>query len=209
MLGRTLAEFGLKGYRPIDHYAVKASVFPFLKLPGVDSILTPEMKSTGEVMGIDEDFHTACYKAMIASGNKLPIEGGVYITVNDQDKPRIVESANRLKEAGFTIYATKGTSTYLREHGVETTSVFRLDERQNPNAIGLMRDGKINLIINTPSQKSGALRDGYTMRRLAVELEIPFITTVQGAEIAVGSIEIARGGNPGVRSTKEFYRLMD
>ncbi len=208
MLGKTLKDFGLKGYRAIDHYAVKASVFPFLKLPGVDSILTPEMKSTGEVMGIDEDFHTACYKALIAAGNKLPTEGGVYITVNDQDKPRIVEPARKLKEMGFTIYATKGTSTYLREHGVETTSVFRLDERQNPNAIGLMRDGKINLIINTPSQKSGAVRDGYTMRRLAVELEIPFMTTVQGAEIAVGSIQVARSQKLGVRSMREFHGLV-
>ena len=110
---------------------------------------------------------------------------------------------------GFTIYATKGTSTYLREHGVETTSVFRLDERQNPNAIGLMRDGKINLIINTPSQKSGAVRDGYTMRRLAVELEIPFMTTVQGAEIAVGSIKVARSEKLSVRSMKEFHGLTD
>ena len=209
MLGKTLRDFGLKGYRPIDHYAVKASVFPFLKLPGVDSILTPEMKSTGEVMGIDEDFHTACYKALIAAGNKLPTSGGVYVTVNDQDKPRIVDSARQLKEMGFTIYATKGTSTYLREHGIETTSVFRLDERQNPNAIGLMRDGKINLIINTPSLKSGAIRDGYTMRRLAVELEIPFMTTVQGAEIAVGSIKVARSGSTGVRSMKEFHGLND
>ena len=209
MLGKTLKDFGLKGYRPIDHYAVKASVFPFLKLPGVDSILTPEMKSTGEVMGIDEDFHTACYKALIAAGNKLPMNGGVYVTVNDQDKPRIVDSARKLKEMGFTIYATKGTSTYLREHGIETTSVFRLDERQNPNAVGLMRDGKINMIINTPSLKSGAIRDGYTMRRLAVELEIPFMTTVQGAEIAVGSIQVARSGKSGVRSMKEFHGLND
>ncbi len=207
MLGKTLKDFGLKGYRPIDHYAVKASVFPFLKLPGVDSILTPEMKSTGEVMGIDEDFHTACYKALIAAGNKLPMKGGVYVTVNDQDKPRIVDSARKLKEMGFTIYATKGTSTYLREHGIETTSVFRLDERQNPNAVGLMRDGKINMIINTPSLKSGAIRDGYTMRRLAVELEIPFMTTVQGAEIAVGSIQVARSGKFGIRSMKEFHGL--
>ena len=210
MLGKTLKDFGLKGYRPIDHFAVKASVFPFLKLPGVDSILTPEMKSTGEVMGIDEDFFKACYKALIAAGNKLPVEGGgVYITVNDQDKPRILEPARELREMGFTIYATKGTSTYLREHGVETTTVFKLDEGQKPNAIGLMRDGKINLVINTPSLRSGAVRDGYTMRRLAVELEIPFMTTVQGAEIAVGSIRVAREGDLGVRSMKEFHRLRD
>ncbi len=209
MLGKTLKDFGLKGYRPIDHYAVKESVFPFLKLPGVDSILTPEMKSTGEVMGIDEDFHTACYKAQVAAGNKLPTEGGVYITVNDQDKPRIVQVARDLKEMGFTIYATKGTSTFLREHGVETVPVFRLDENQKPNAVGLMRDGDINLIINTPSLKSGAVRDGYTMRRLAVELEIPYVTTVPGAEMAVGSIKVARSEKLSVRSMKEFHNLVN
>ena len=209
MLGKTLKDFGLKGYRPIDHYAVKASVFPFLKLPGVDSILTPEMKSTGEVMGIDEDFHTACYKALIAAGNKLPASGGVYITVNDKDKPRILAPAKELKVMGFTIYATKGTSTYLREHGIENVPVFRLDENQKPNAVGLMRDGEINLVINTPTQTSGPVRDGYTMRRLAVELEIPFMTTVQGAEITVGAIKVARSGKLGVRSMKEFHGLRD
>ena len=209
MLGKTLKDFGLKGYRPIDHFAVKASVFPFLKLPGVDSILTPEMKSTGEVMGIDEDFHTACYKALIAAGNKLPASGGVYITVNDRDKPRILDPAKELKDMGFTIYATKGTSTYLREHGIENVPVFRLDENQKPNAIGLMRDGEINLVINTPTQTSGPVRDGYTMRRLAVELEIPFMTTVQGAEITVGAIKVARSGKLGVRSMKEFHGLRD
>ncbi|MGE0014637.1 MAG: carbamoyl-phosphate synthase large subunit [Candidatus Methanomethylophilaceae archaeon] len=207
MLGKKLKDFGLSGYRSIDHFAVKASVFPFLKLPGVDSILTPEMKSTGEVMGIDEDFHTACYKALIAAGNKLPMSGGVYITVNDQDKPRILNAARGLKDMGFTIYATKGTSTYLRENGVDTTTVFKLDEKLKPNAIGLMRDGKINLIINTPAMKSGSRRDGYTMRRLAVELEIPFMTTIQGANIAVGAIRVGRSEKLGVRSMKEFHIL--
>ncbi|MGI6471474.1 MAG: carbamoyl-phosphate synthase large subunit [Candidatus Methanomethylophilaceae archaeon] len=207
MLGKKLRDFGLSGYRPIDHYAVKASVFPFLKLPGIDSILTPEMKSTGEVMGIDEDFHTACYKALIAAGNRLPMEGGVYMTVNDNDKPGILEAAKGLKEMGFTVYATKGTSTYLRENGVEVTTVFKMSEKLKPNAIGLMREGKINLIINTPEMKSGARRDGYTMRRLAVDLEIPFMTTVQGANIAVGAIKVGRKGDPGVKSTKEYHTL--
>ncbi|MBR7005996.1 MAG: carbamoyl-phosphate synthase large subunit [Candidatus Methanomethylophilaceae archaeon] len=208
MLGKTLKDFGLSGYRAIDHYAIKASVFPFLKLPGVDSILTPEMKSTGEVMGIDEDFSKACYKALVAAGNKLPSEGGVYVTVNDQDKEKILEPVKCLKDMGFTIYATKGTSTYLRECGIDTVTVFKLDEGQKPNAVGLMRDGKINLVINTPSQKSGAIRDGYTMRRLAVELEIPFMTTVQGADVAVRAIKVAKSGALGVRSVKEFHGLV-
>lgn len=207
MLGKTLEDFGLSGYRPIDHYAIKASVFPFLKLPGVDSILTPEMKSTGEVMGIDSDFDTACYKAFIAAGNNLPTKGGVYITVNDSDKERVLPIARELKEMGFEIYATKGTSTYLKEHGVDTMTVFKSDDNMIPNAIGLMRSEKINLIVNTPSQKSGAVRDGHRMRRLAVELEIPFLTTIQGAEAAVGAIRVARSGNISVKAMKEFHLL--
>ncbi|MDR3075346.1 MAG: carbamoyl-phosphate synthase large subunit [Candidatus Methanoplasma sp.] len=207
MLGKTLKDFGLSGYRAIDHYAIKASVFPFLKLPGVDSILTPEMKSTGEVMGIDQDFDVACYKALTAAGNKLPTEGGVYITVNNSDKERVLPVAKELAGMGFQIYATKGTSTYLRENGVETTTVFKIDDNMKPNAIGLMREGKINLIINTPSQKSGAVRDGHKMRRLAVELEIPFLTTVQGADAAVGAMKVAKDQSFSVMSMKEFHTL--
>lgn len=207
MLGKTLKDFGLSGYRTINHYAVKASVFPFLKLPGVDSILTPEMKSTGEVMGVDRDLFKACYKALIAAGNKLPVSGGIYITVNDQDKPQIVGPAMELNNMGFSIYATKGTSTYLRRHGIETTTVFKLNEGQKPNAIGLMRNKKINLIINTPSLRSGAIRDGYTMRRLAVELEIPFMTTVQGAWITVGAIKIAKYGGVSTKNIIEFHSI--
>ncbi|MDY5873084.1 MAG: carbamoyl-phosphate synthase large subunit [Candidatus Methanomethylophilaceae archaeon] len=207
MLGKSLKDVGLgSGYKTLDHYAIKASVFPFLKLVGVDSILTPEMKSTGEVMGIDEDFDVACYKALIAAGNKLPTEGGVYITVNDEDKPNIVPAAKSLHEMGFTIYATKGTATYLREFGIPATTVFKINENQGMDALGLMRQGKINLIINTPSLKSGAVRDGATMRRIAVELEIPSMTTVNGANIAVGAIKVARSQKISVRGMKEFHR---
>ena len=204
MLGKSLKDFGLSDYMPKDHFAIKASVFPFLKLPGVDSILTPEMKSTGEVMGIDADFDTAYYKAFTAAGNKVPTEGGVYITVCDNDKERTLPVAKELQDMGFTIYATKGTSTYLRENGVETTTVFKIDENMKPNAIGLMREGKVDLIINTPSQKSGAIRDGHKTRRLAVELEIPFLTTIQGADALVGAIDVAKNKDPSVRSMREF-----
>jgi carbamoyl-phosphate synthase, large subunit len=207
MLGKKLKDFGLSGYKPIDHYAIKASVFPFLKLPGVDSILTPEMKSTGEVMGIDADFDIAYYKAFTAAGNTIPTEGGVYITVNDTDKERVLPVVKELKELGFQIYATKGTSTYLREHGVDTTTVFKIDDNMKPNAIGLMREGKINFIINTPSEKSGAVRDGHKMRRLAVELEIPFLTTVQGADALVGAITVAKEQKIVVNSMKDFHTL--
>ncbi|NLL95389.1 MAG: carbamoyl-phosphate synthase large subunit [Thermoplasmatales archaeon] len=206
MLGKTLRGMGYEpGYRPIRHHAVKAAVFPFLKLVGVDSILTPEMKSTGEVMGIDADFESAYYKAMIAAGNRLPTEGGVYVTVNDGDKPKVLEAVRSLAGMGFRIYATKGTSTFLRKNGVETTTVFMVSENQKPNAIGLMREGEISMVINTPSMKSGARRDGYLMRRIAVELEIPFLTTAQGANAVVGAIEVAREKGVEVRSMREYY----
>ncbi|KQM09988.1 carbamoyl phosphate synthase large subunit, partial [Methanomassiliicoccales archaeon RumEn M1] len=181
ILGKSLREMGLTGVASFGHVAVKASVFPFLKLPGVDSILGPEMRSTGEVMGIDKDLASAMYKALISAGMKLPVEGGVYITVNDADKPEILETARQLMRMGFHIYASRGTSTYLREQGLQTTTVYTISQKMDPDALGLMRRGKINLIINTPTNASGARRDGYMMRRLAVELEIPFLTTVQAA----------------------------
>ncbi len=204
MMGKSLQEQGYVGESKISHYAIKASVFPFLKLPGVDSILTPEMKSTGEVMGIDEDFGVACYKALMSAGHQLPMSGGVYMTVNDEDKPRILESARLLQEMGFTIYATKGTSTYLRENGIGTKTVFRVSEKMPPDAIGLMRRGEINLIINTPTESSGARRDGFMMRRLAVELEIPFMTTAQGGVAAVDAIKAAKDNVIGVRDMRSF-----
>jgi len=194
ILGKSLREMGLTGVASFGHVAVKASVFPFLKLPGVDSILGPEMRSTGEVMGIDKDLASAMYKALISAGMKLPVEGGVYITVNDADKPEILETARQLMRMGFHIYASRGTSTYLREQGLQTTTVYTISQKMDPDALGLMRRGKINLIINTPTNASGARRDGYMMRRLAVELEIPFLTTVQAARATVAAMRRAAAG---------------
>jgi len=207
MLGKKLKEFGLSGYKPIDHYAVKESVFAFLKLPGVDPILTPEMKSTGEVMGIDPDIHVACLKALTAAGTVLPTEGGVYITVCDADKPRAVNIAKTLVDMGFKIYATKGTSDYLRDHGVKSTVLFKHSQNMKPSAMDIMREGGINLLINTPSEHSGVIRDGHAMRRLAVELEIPYITTMNGAEMAIGAIAAERQGRMDVKSMQEYHQL--
>jgi len=205
MLGKSLKEQGYIGSASIDHYAIKASVFPFLKLPGVDSILTPEMKSTGEVMGIDKDFDVAIYKALKAAGLKLPSRGGVYLTVNDADKPKILPAARDLVGMGFTLYATKGTSTFLRENGLSSNTVFLVSEHRTPDAIGMMRRGEINLIINTPTESSGSRRDGYMMRRLAVELEIPFLTTAQGAIAAVAAIKRARGAEIKVSDMNSYH----
>ncbi|WP_019176516.1 carbamoyl-phosphate synthase large subunit [Methanomassiliicoccus luminyensis] len=205
MLGKTLKELGHVGVAKYEHVAVKASVFPFLKLPGVDSILGPEMKSTGEVMGIAQELDAAVYKAYTAAGLKLPTKGGVYITVSDEDKPKILDTARQLREMGFKIYATKGTSTFLRENGLPTTTAYTISQKMDPDALGLMRKGDINLIINTPTESSGARRDGYMMRRLAVELEIPFLTTVQAARATVAAMKRARLGPLEVTSLGAYH----
>ncbi|TLZ69373.1 MAG: carbamoyl-phosphate synthase large subunit, partial [Methanobacteriota archaeon] len=194
MLGHSLRSLHLVGEPTIDHVAVKAPVFPFQRLPGVDAILGPEMKSTGEVMGIDRSLGRAYYKAMVAAGNPLPTSGAVYMTVRDEDKPVILGVASRFVRLGLRIYATRGTAQFLREHGVEATTVYRISENQSPDALGLMRRGEIRLVINTPTNSTGARRDGYMMRRLAVDLNIPFISTIQAAEAAAEAIEEFRSG---------------
>ena len=207
MLGKKLKDLGLHGEAKIKHVAVKSSVFPFLKLPGVDSILGPEMKSTGEVMGIDLTYPAAVWKALVASGQKLPKTGKVYISVADEDKRSVVDLAKRLSSIGFRIYATRGTADALRSKGIEPTVVFRISEHGSPDALSLMRQGDVQLIINTPTEASGARRDGYMMRRLAVELEIPIFTTIQGARAAVMAMEHAIKKDMTVNDLAFFHRL--
>ncbi len=208
MLGHSLRSLGLVGEPKIDHVAVKAPVFPFQRLPGVDAILGPEMKSTGEVMGIDRSLGRAYYKAMVAAGNPLPTDGAVYVTVRDEDKPAILGVASRLVQQGLRIYATRGTAQFLREHGVEATTVYRISENQSPDALGLMRRGEIRLVINTPTNSTGARRDGYMMRRLAVDLNIPFISTIQAAEAAAEAIEAFHSGELDVIPLGSFASTM-
>jgi len=205
MLGKSLKEQGLVGIARFESVAVKESVFPFLKLPGVDSILGPEMRSTGEVMGIDNDYAAAVYKALKGAGQKIPLKGAVYMTIADADKDLILPTAQAFAEMGFSIYATKGTSTFLRHNGIETTTVYTIREKQQPDALGLMRRGEIKLIVNTPTASSGSRRDGYMMRRLAVELEIPFLTTVQGAKATAMAIRRARQGNLTVMDLGSYH----
>ena len=206
MLGHTLRDLGLTREPRVPHVAVKASVFPFQRLPGVDTILGPEMKSTGEVMGIDRSLGRAFYKAMLAAGNALPLEGAVYLTVRDEDKAAIAGIARRFTAVGLRLYATRGTALFLREQGIDVTTVFRISENQSPDALGLMRRGEIRLVINTPTNSSGARRDGYMMRRLAVDLNIPFVTTIQAAEAAALAIQEIRHGDLGVRSLESYGR---
>ncbi len=211
-LGKSLVD---QGYGPehrapkFDHVAVKAPVFPFLKLPGVDAVLGPEMKSTGEVMGIAQDYPTAYAKAMEAAMNPLPTEGTVFVSVAKQDRPRILDIMRRLAALGFDIVATEGTAHDLRAAGLDVTTVYKLSERKSPDAIDLIKDGRIQLIINTPSELMEApqMRDGYQMRRAAVEGEVPFLATVEAADAAVGAIVAKRAvkGKFPVRSLQSYH----
>ena len=177
--------------------SVKAPVFPFIKLRGLDPAPGPEMKSTGEVMGSHVRPAAAYLKARMATELPVPTSGGVYITVKDEDKSGTIELAKRLQEMGFKIHATPGTASALREIGsLEVETCYRIEERKAPDALDLMRRGMIQLVINTPTATGGAVLDGNMMRRLAVELNIPFVTTMAGAKMEVEAIAEMQLGTP-------------
>jgi carbamoyl-phosphate synthase large subunit len=176
---------------------VKAPVFPFIKLRGLDPAPGPEMKSTGEVMGSHVRPAAAYLKARLATEIPVPTTGGVYITVKDEDKEDMIELARRLHGMGFRLHATKGTARVLREMGgIEVDTCYRIAERMSPDALDLMRKGMIQLVINTPRSTGGAVLDGNMMRRLAVELNIPFVTTMAGARMEVEAIAEMQTGTP-------------
>ena len=185
--------------------SIKGPTFPFLKLPGVDPILGPEMKSTGEIMAIDRSFGAAYYKAIL-SDNKFSKRGTVYMTVRDGDKPKVVQLAKDFISFGFSIVATRGTADFLRNHGIQLKTVYRISEHKSPNALDLMRQEKIHLIINTPTLTYRAKRDGYAMRRLAIELNIPFITALSSARAEIEAIRFAKSASLTTRPLQEYRR---
>ncbi len=204
MLGRRLGDLGLEQEVKPGFVSIKAPVFPFLKLPGVDPILGPEMKSTGEAMAVDRTFGAAYYKAIL-SDNKFAKEGTVYITVRDDDKKGILGIAREFIRLGFKIVATRGTAQFLRDHRIEVQTVYRIGEHKSPNALDLMRRKKIHLIINTPTMTYSAKRDGYMMRRLAVELNIPFIMALNSARAEIEAIKFARTATFEIRPLNDFH----
>ncbi len=207
MLGKKLRELGLRERIFPKHVAVKEVVFPFIKLPGVDPILGPEMKSTGEVMGIDYDFGLAYYKAQLGAGMKLPTEGRVFISVKDKDKPKILPVAKKLKELGFEILATDGTARFLKKHGIDAKVVLKVSQGR-PNVVDAIINREIDLIINTPSGKKGR-SDGYAIRRAAVDYNVPYITTVSGGNAAVLGIEAIKKAKMTIKCIQEYHRDLD
>jgi carbamoyl-phosphate synthase large subunit len=204
MLGSSLASLGLSEEREVSHIAVKEAVFPFIKFPGVDTILGPEMKSTGEVMGIDYDFRKAYVKSQLSAGSPLPTSGKVFLSVKNRDKRAVLQIAKRLAEMGFSLVATVGTAKLLQRQGMTVEVVHKVNENYRPNIVDLMKRGEIALVFNTP-EDGRARRDSYLIRRTAVTQNIPYYTTVDGAQAAIGGIEALLKGEISVKPLQEYY----
>jgi carbamoyl-phosphate synthase large subunit len=186
MAGEQLTGFDLPSATP-NHVAVKEAVLPFARFPGVDTLLGPEMRSTGEVMGIDEGFARAFLKAQLAAGVVLPTEGAVFISVKDADKPVIVDAAQRLDAMGFRIIATKGTAAHLAEHGIKSTVVSKVYQGR-PNIVDTMKDGGVALVFNTTDLPQ-SIADSASIRATALTMRTPYYTTGAGALAAARAIE--------------------
>jgi carbamoyl-phosphate synthase large subunit len=204
LLSHSLAAWAGLEQRELAHIAVKESVFPFAKFPGVDAVLGPEMKSTGEVMGIDRDFRQAYLKAQLAAGSVLPTSGKVFISVKNRDKRLIMTLAKRLSEMGFALVATAGTARVLERNGISAELVHKVAEGYRPNVIDLMKRGEICLVFNTPEDGRGR-QDSYTIRRTAVMQNIPYYLTMDGAQTAIGAIEALLKGEQQVLSLQEYH----
>ena len=195
MVGKTLRELDAPREVEMKHVAVKESVFPFARFPGVDVILGPEMKSTGEVMGIADDYYSAFAKSELAAGSALPTSGTVFISVKDEDKPAMVDLAKRLRALGFRIVATGGTHRYLVNKGIPTEHVLKVTEGR-PHVVDKIVDGEVDLVINTTFGKK-EIADSFSIRRESLMHSVPYYTTVQAARMAVGAIEaLVRGRIP-------------
>ncbi|MEO7136795.1 MAG: carbamoyl-phosphate synthase large subunit, partial [Gemmatimonadales bacterium] len=205
MVGKTLEDLGLHDDVLQPYVAVKEAVFPFSKLQGVDLILGPEMRSTGEVMGIADSFGMAFAKAQISADGALPLEGSVFVTVNDHDKANLVPIARRFHGLGFRLLATEGTARYLRARGIPAERVLKVYEGR-PNAIDLLVSGQIQLLINTPLGKL-TQQDDYAIRRAALQHRVPYTTTLSAASAACDAIIALRSRTGDVRSLQEWHAL--
>jgi carbamoyl-phosphate synthase large subunit len=204
LLGATLRELGVTEPAELPHVAVKEAVFPFVKFPGVDVILGPEMRSTGEVMGLDRAFGAAYLKSQIAAGSPLPRSGKAFLSVRDRDKRALVSIARGLTDMGFGLVATQGTAKLLGRHGMPVEVINKVAEGWRPNIVDLMKQGEICLVINTP-EDGRARRDSYLIRRTAVMQSIPYYTTIEGAQAALEAIEALRAGPLEVKPLQAYH----
>ena len=203
MAGETLEEIGFTEEVEIDHFAVKFPVFPFSRFHGVDTILGPEMKSTGEVMGIDRNFGAAFAKAAVAAGQQLPTSGTVFISVRNRDKRDAIFLAKHLETLGFDLVATEGTARALLRSGIKAEVVYRLGDPSGPNAIDLIENQRLDLIINTPSGPQPR-DDERRIRAFAAQQGVPCITTIAGASVAILGVEALQRGELDLRTLQEY-----
>jgi carbamoyl-phosphate synthase large subunit len=206
MVGETLEEIGFTEEVVPPFVAVKEAVFPFKKFREFDPILGPEMRSTGEVMGISDSFGSAFAKAQLAAENGLPTKGTIFMTVNDSDKPTATPIARRFHELGFRITATEGTARYFRARGIPTERVYKVHEGR-PHAIDMIVNGQVQLLINTPLGKH-AQRDDYTIRQAAIAHGVPYTTTLSAASAACDAVLSLRSREASVRSLQEWHELL-
>ena len=205
MAGEKLVDLGFTEEVIPTHFSVKEAVFPFSKFLGVDIILGPEMKSTGEVMGIDMDFGLAFAKSQMAAGGTLPTGGNVFISVKENDKPNVVRIAKGYADLGFTLYATPGTGSVLTEAGIPVTILAKLASGQRPNVIDLMKNKDMALVINTPSGKNPR-EDEIKIRTAAMQNRVPIMTTLRGADAALKAITSLQGSEVQVRALQEYHK---
>jgi carbamoyl-phosphate synthase large subunit len=204
MAGKTLKELGFTTEIVPSHYSVKEAVFPFTKFPGVDIVLGPEMKSTGEVMGIDATMGIAYAKAQMAAQPALPLKGNIFISIADAEKPKAAELAKGYAELGFTLYATSGTAAVLEKAGVPVKKLFKLAEGR-PNALDMLKNGELALVINTPSGKT-AREDEVKIRSTASSNRVPVMTTLRAARASLEGIRALTAGGYTVKPLQEWHK---
>ncbi|MEK6691845.1 MAG: carbamoyl-phosphate synthase large subunit [Nitrospirota bacterium] len=203
MAGRTLKELGFTKEKEVTHISVKESVFPFEKFPGVDTLLGPEMKSTGEVMGIDNDFGKAFAKAQTGAGTIMPLKGRVLISVRNEDKTAVINIAEKFLKMGFTIEATRGTAEFLKGHGLDVDIVNKVTEGR-PHIVDHIKNGDIDLVINTVSGKE-SYKDSYSIRRTALNYKIPYFTTIGGARAATYGISALLKEDVDIKALQDYH----
>ncbi|MEP9379819.1 carbamoyl-phosphate synthase large subunit [Aquabacter sp. CN5-332] len=202
MAGEKLATFGLKSVK-IDHIAVKEAVFPFARFPGVDTVLGPEMRSTGEVMGLDTDYGVAFAKSQLGGGTKVPKTGTVFVSVRDKDKARILPTVKLLQELGFKVIATSGTQRFLEENGIAAGKINKVLEGR-PHIVDAIKNGEVQLVFNT-TEGAQALSDSRSLRRAALLHKVPYYTTLSGAVAAAQGIKAYVGGDLQVRALQSYF----
>jgi carbamoyl-phosphate synthase large subunit len=205
MLGAKLRNLAL-ARRPIGHFGVKEAVFPFNMFPEVDPVLGPEMRSTGEVLGMAREYGEAYFKAEEAAGQLVPLSGTVLITVAERDRPGALETARRFHELGFAILATNGTGAYLRARGIPARHIWKLHEGR-PNIADAIKNGEIHQVVNTPAGKQSAFDDSY-IRKAAIKYKVPYITTTAAAIATAKGIAAVRRGRSPVQSLQQYHALL-